>query len=61
MGEKLVDYVVRFTRATRDPSEFALDIGPMISYRASPRASIFWLGIASPGCAFLNGRAYVRP
>lgn len=60
MEEKLIDYIVRLTRATRTPGEFALDIGPMISYGASPRASI-WLGMASRACAFLNGRGYVTP
>jgi len=60
MEEKLVDYILRLTRATRNPAEFGLDIGPMISYGASPRASI-WLGMASRACAFLNGRGYVTP
>ncbi len=60
MEEKLVDYIVRLTRATRNPGEFGLDIGPMISYGASPRASI-WLGMASRACAFLNGRGYATP
>jgi MoxR-like ATPase len=60
MEEKLVDYIVRLTRATRNPGEFGLDIGSMISYGASPRASI-WLGMASRACAFLNGRGYVTP
>ena len=60
MEEKLVDYIVRLTRATRNPGECGLDIGPMISYGASPRASI-WLGAASRACAFLNGRGYVTP
>jgi MoxR-like ATPase len=60
MEEKLTDYIVRLTRATRTPDEFGLDIGPMISYGASPRASI-WLGMASRACAFLNGRGYVTP
>jgi len=60
MEEKLVDYIVRLTRATRNPGEFGLDIGSLISYGASPRASI-WLGIASQACAFLNGRGYVTP
>jgi MoxR-like ATPase len=60
MEEKLIDYIVRLTRATRVPGEFGLDIGPMISYGASPRASI-WLGLASRAHAFLNGRGYVTP
>jgi MoxR-like ATPase len=60
MEEKLIDYIVRLTRATRSPDAFGMDIGPMISYGASPRASI-WLGSASRACAFLNGRGYVTP
>jgi len=58
--DRLLDYIVRLTRATRNPDEFKLDIGPMISYGASPRASI-WLVAASRAHAFLNGRGYVTP
>jgi MoxR-like ATPase len=60
MEEKIVDYIVRISRATRSPQEFGLNIGPMISYGASPRASI-WLDQASRAHAFLNGRGYVTP
>lgn len=60
MEEKITDYIIRITRSTRNPGEFALDLGPMISYGASPRASI-WLGLASRANAFLNGRGYVTP
>jgi MoxR-like ATPase len=60
MEEKIVDYIVRISRATRTPQEFGLNIGPMISYGASPRASI-WLDQASRAHAFLNGRGYVTP
>jgi MoxR-like ATPase len=60
MEDKIVDYIVRVSRATRSPQEFGLDIGPMISYGASPRASI-WLDQASRAHAFLNGRGYVTP
>ncbi len=60
MEEKIVDYILRISRATRDPQEFGLDIGPMISFGASPRASI-WLDQASRAHAFLNGRGYVTP
>jgi MoxR-like ATPase len=58
--EKILDYIVNLSRATRDPEAFGLDFGPMISYGASPRASI-WLGLASRGHAFLKGRGYVTP
>lgn len=60
MEEKVVDYIVRISRATRDPEAFGLDLAPMISYGASPRASI-WLGLASKAHAFLKGRGYVTP
>ncbi|MBW2623906.1 MAG: MoxR family ATPase [Deltaproteobacteria bacterium] len=60
MEEKIMDYIIRLIRATRDPVEFGLDMGSMISYGASPRASI-WLGLTSRAHAFLNGRGYVTP
>jgi MoxR-like ATPase len=60
MEEKIIDYIVRLTGATRESSEYGLDIGPMIAYGASPRASI-WLGMAAKAHAFLNGRGYVTP
>jgi MoxR-like ATPase len=60
MEEKITDYIVNISRASRNPEEFGLDLGPMISYGASPRASI-WLGQAARAHAFLNGRGYVTP
>jgi len=60
MEEKILDYIVSMSMATRNPENFGLELGPMISYGASPRASI-WLGQASIAHAFLNGRGYVTP
>ncbi len=60
MEDKIADYIVRISRATRNPKDFGLELGPMISYGASPRASI-WLSLASRAHAFLNGRGYVTP
>ena len=60
MEEKITDYIVRLSGATRNPGDFGLDIDAMISYGASPRASI-WLGMAARAHAFLNGRGYVTP
>ena len=60
MEDRLVDYIVRLTQATRNPEQFGMDIGPMVSYGASPRASI-WLEVAARAHAFLNGRGYVTP
>ena len=60
MEEKIMDYIVQLSSATRNPGKFGLDIDSMISYGASPRASI-WLGMAARAHAFLNGRGYVTP
>ncbi|MCD6305455.1 MAG: MoxR family ATPase [Deltaproteobacteria bacterium] len=60
MEDRIMDYIVRLVAATRRPEAFGLDIGPMISYGASPRASI-WLGMAARAHAFLSGRGYVTP
>ncbi len=60
MEEKVIDYIVRLIRATRDPAEHGLKLKPMISYGASPRASI-WLGLAARAHAFLNHRGFVTP
>jgi len=60
MEDRLVDYIVRLTQATRNPDEFGMDMGNMVSYGASPRASI-WLEAAARAQAFLKGRGYVTP
>jgi MoxR-like ATPase len=60
MEEKLMNYIIRIVNATRRPNDFGLKIGSLISYGASPRASI-WLGLASRAYAFLMGRGYVIP
>ena len=46
--------------ATRSPDKYGLDIGQMIRYGASPRATIF-LTMASRANALLEGRGYVTP
>jgi len=60
MEERVVDYIVRITRATRNPAECGLALGTMIAYGASPRASI-WLALGARAQAFLSGRGYVTP
>ena len=60
MEDKIVDYIVRISRATRNAKNFDSELDSMISYGASPRASI-WLGLASRAHALLNGRGYVTP
>jgi MoxR-like ATPase len=47
--------------ATREPSRYGLDdLGSLIDYGASPRASIY-LTIGAKAYAFLRGRGYVTP
>jgi MoxR-like ATPase len=60
MEDRIMDYVVRLVRATREPDAFGLELAPMIQYGASPRASI-WLGMAARAHAFVSGRGYVTP
>jgi len=45
---------------TRQPEKYKLNIRNLISYGASPRASIY-LAVAAKACAFLQGRGYVTP
>jgi len=46
--------------ATRHPENYKLDIGQLIRYGASPRATIF-LAMASKANALIEGRGYVTP
>ncbi len=60
MDEKVEDYIINIVLATRAPGEYGLDIGNLIQYGASPRASIY-LTMASKAHALLQGRGYVTP
>ena len=60
MDEKIEEYIVTLVGATRDPARFGMDMGDLIRYGASPRASIF-LAMAGKGQALLQGRGYVTP
>jgi len=61
MDDKIDRYIVDLTSATRNPEEYELlDIKDLISFGASPRASLH-LKIGSKANAFLNGRGYVIP
>jgi len=57
----LIQFAVRVVAATRDPQKHGLpDLGRMILYGASPRASINMIE-AGRALAFLRGREYVLP
>lgn len=61
IDEKIENYIVDIVFATREPSKYGLpDLAGIISYGASPRASIS-LALASRAYAFLQGRGYVIP
>lgn len=61
LDEKIEQYIVDIVFATRTPNEYGLqNLAPLISYGASPRASIA-LAQASRALAFLRRRAYVIP
>lgn len=61
VDEKVKDYILDLVFATRNPEQYKLDaLKPLISYGASPRASIM-LTLAGKAHAFMRGRGYVTP
>ena len=61
MDEKIERYILDIVFATRNPAEYGLrNLQPLISYGASPRASIN-LALAAKAYAFLKRRGYVIP
>ncbi len=60
MDEKIEEYILNVVQATRTPDKYGLDIGDLIRYGASPRATIA-LSMASRAYALLQGRGYVIP
>lgn len=61
MDEKIERYIVDIVFATRFPENYKLEkFREMISYGASPRASIS-LAMASKAYAFIKRRGYVIP
>lgn len=61
MDEKIENYILDIVFSTRNPEKYGLnELEPLISYGASPRASIN-LAIAAKAQAFLNRRGFVIP
>lgn len=61
VDEKIERYIVDIVFATRFPGDYGLnDLKSMISFGASPRASIS-MALAARAYAFLKGRGYVIP
>jgi MoxR-like ATPase len=53
-------YLLDLVLATRRPRDFGLDLGGLVRYGASPRATLF-LARAARAHAFLRGRGFVIP
>ncbi len=61
IDERVEKYIVDLVIASRNPAEFGLgELGPLIEYGASPRATIN-LNLAARAHAFLQHRAYITP
>ena len=61
VDDRVKNYIVDVVFATRQPEEQGMrDLGPLIEYGASPRASIA-LNLASRAHAFMRRRGYVTP
>ncbi len=61
LDDKVLDYIVELTFATREPAEYGLaDLAGLIEFGASPRATIF-LTRTARARAYLEGRDYVMP
>ena len=61
LDEKIEKYILDLVFATREPARSGLpELGRLIQYGASPRASIY-LAVAAKAYAFLQGRGYVVP
>ena len=60
MDEKIEEYILCIVQATRAPDECGLNVGDLIRYGASPRATIA-LCMASRAYALIQGRGYVTP
>ncbi|MCH8241298.1 MAG: AAA family ATPase, partial [Planctomycetes bacterium] len=60
IDDKIKDYIVSLTLATRDPAAFDLPIADWVQFGASPRATLA-LTVGAKATAFLAGRGYVTP
>jgi len=60
VDERVKTYILDVVFATRSPEDYNLDLGRLIRFGASPRASIGILG-AARAHAFLKGRGFVIP
>ena len=60
MAEPVEEYLIQLVLATRDPAPYRDDLGRLVNYGASPRATIA-LDRCARAHAWLYGRDYVSP
>ena len=61
VDDKVKEYIVNIIFASREPARYGLkDLVDLISYGASPRATIN-LNLAAKAHAFMQGRGYITP
>ncbi len=60
IDDKIKDYIVDLTFATRDPAAYGIPIADWVQYGASPRATLA-MTIGAKASAFLSSRGYVTP
>jgi MoxR-like ATPase len=60
IDDRIKDYIVDITCATRDPVAAGIPMGDLVQYGASPRATLA-LTLGAKAAAFLAGRGFVTP
>ena len=60
LDDRVKSYILNLVFATRHPEDYGLDLGQLVRYGGSPRATLF-LARAAKAHAFLNGRGFVIP
>ncbi len=60
VDKEIKQYVIDIVFATRKPQDYRLDLGHIIEYGCSPRASINLI-LAAKANAFINGNGYASP
>jgi MoxR-like ATPase len=60
LDDKIKDYILDLVFASRDPERFGLDLGPLVAYGGSPRATLALTQLARAR-ALMRGRAFVIP
>ena len=60
LDEKIAKYIVDIVYATREPGLISPELGALVEFGASPRATLA-LSLAAKAEAFLDGRGYVVP